>query len=402
MNKFFVTTILASSLLLFTGSIAGAQTGRARIADTPIREEANLASAIIATVTEGGAVDVVDLQGDWFRVVVPNEQGKPRTGYVLARLIEFVNSDGSPMLVPTGGAARPVVQGPRIPPTIGQIRQLHEREQALAALALERDRAMEREQALKAEVDALQAEGRAVQDGQQLRQTNFPAPVRPGAPPTIPSAFASARFKKVWLDVNFGMAMSAADASLFSFSALVDTAAYYGKPPRGAEFDFGGGFMFTPVIGLGASFSGAAHKDIVGLGAAIGNVTLASGYTDELVRAEGAMNVQAMIVLPLNQERFRARVFGGPSFFTYKADMVSDFSFARSQVTSVRFVNTEGSALGLHFGGDATFFFSKVVGIGGFARYSRATATIDEPMSLKKQKITLGGLQTGGGLRFRF
>jgi hypothetical protein len=43
----FLTTI-ASSSLLFTGSIAGAQTARARIADTPIRGEANLSGPIIA------------------------------------------------------------------------------------------------------------------------------------------------------------------------------------------------------------------------------------------------------------------------------------------------------------------------------------------------------------------
>jgi Bacterial SH3 domain len=182
MNKFFVTTILASSLLLLTGRIAGAQTGRARIADTPIREEASLASAIIATVTEGGAVDVVDLQGDWFRVVVPNEQGKPRTGYVLARLIEFVNSDGSPMLMPTGGAARPVVQGPRIPPTIGQITALHEREQTLAALALERDNAMQREQTLRAEVDALKTDPNGSQIDRPTRQIPLDKTRRPGAP----------------------------------------------------------------------------------------------------------------------------------------------------------------------------------------------------------------------------
>src|SRR5436190_16081848 len=119
MKTLFITT-LASSLLLFTGTVAGAQTARARIADTPIRGEANLASAIIATLKEGSAVDVVDLQGDWYRVLVPNEQGKARVGYVLAHLIDFVNADGSPQSIPapTVRAARPMAQGPSIPPTL--------------------------------------------------------------------------------------------------------------------------------------------------------------------------------------------------------------------------------------------------------------------------------------------
>jgi len=70
MNRLSIA-VLASSFLSFTGSAVSAQTARARITSTPIRGEANLASAIIATVQEGGLVDVVDLQGTgteyWFQ-----------------------------------------------------------------------------------------------------------------------------------------------------------------------------------------------------------------------------------------------------------------------------------------------------------------------------------------------
>jgi hypothetical protein len=147
MNRLFLAT-LASSLLLFTGSIAGAQTGRAMIADTPIRAEANLASSIIATLREGGAVDIVDAQGDWYRVLLPSEPGKPRTGYVMARLIELVNTERPGQAVsamPATRVLRPMAQGPSIPPTLAQISQQH-------------DRATAREQALLTEVDALQSE----------------------------------------------------------------------------------------------------------------------------------------------------------------------------------------------------------------------------------------------------
>ena len=100
MNKLAIVT-LASSLLLFTGGIAGAQTARARIADTPIRAEANLASPIIATLKEGGPVDVVNVEGEWCRVLVPNEQSKPQVGYVLANLIEILDANGSPQSIST-------------------------------------------------------------------------------------------------------------------------------------------------------------------------------------------------------------------------------------------------------------------------------------------------------------
>ena len=174
MNK-LVITILASSLLLFTGRIAGAQIARARIADTPVRGEANLASAVIATLKEGGAVDVVADLGDWYRVLVPDEQGSPRVGYVPAHLIEIVTTDGSAQsILPTSRAAQPVAQGPQIAPTLAQLALQRDKEmehaQALRTLALERDKAAEREQALRAEVDALKADPNARQHDQPVRQ----------------------------------------------------------------------------------------------------------------------------------------------------------------------------------------------------------------------------------------
>ena len=50
-----------------------------------------------------------------------------------------------------------------------------------------------------------------------------------------------------------------------------------------------------------------------------------------------------------------------------------------------------------------TVFFTRVVGLGAFARYSRGTVSLDpEPMSEVAQDVRVGGFQTGGGLRLRF
>jgi hypothetical protein len=53
-------------------------------------------------------------------------------------------------------------------------------------------------------------------------------------------------------------------------------------------------------------------------------------------------------------------------------------------------------------GADASVFFTRVVGIGGFVRYSRGTIEVDEPLSEMPQDVTVGGLRVGGGLRLRF
>jgi len=146
--KRIIPTLIALSCLLLTASITFAQTARARIADTPIRAEANLASATVATLHEGDSVDVVDAHGTWYRVLVPGTEGKPQVGYVLARLVEVVTGDAPQhSSAATPAAARPVAQGAPIAPTAAQLHQ-----------QLQRKQAAERELALKAKIDALQAE----------------------------------------------------------------------------------------------------------------------------------------------------------------------------------------------------------------------------------------------------
>jgi len=305
----------------------------------------------------GTILNVLKEEGDWVQVQFADPQWGPRTGWIASKSIRISRPDLQPMDLSIRNEPDPTRSGGNAstPQTQNDMRTPEQPPR-----------------------DAM------------VRVSSGNVALAPSSP------------KRTWLDVNFGLAMSGADVSLFQYvGILIDKASAYGKPTRGASFDFGAGFMFTPVVGIGASFSGAAHKDIVGLGAGIGTLTLASGATDKLMRTEGAVNLQAMVV-PFNSNNFRVRLFGGPSYFRYKADMVYDFDFSRSVVTNYESVNTEGTGWGAHVGGDATYFFSKVVGLGGFARYSRATASILEPMSETQQDIKLGGFQTGGGLRFRF
>ena len=196
MHKLLIATI-TSSLLVLTGSIAGAQPARARMADTPIRGEASLGSVIFATLKEGGALDVLSLKDDWYRVLVPDALGTPRVGYVLTHLVEIIDAGGSPqsILVPLASrdlpslnasarAVPPVDQGPLIAPSLAQ-------------LSLQRIQATERELALKAEVDALQAELNAIQNGQPAR------PIRPGQTPRPAAPYTQAR-EGFWFNGSFG------------------------------------------------------------------------------------------------------------------------------------------------------------------------------------------------------
>jgi hypothetical protein len=233
-----------------------------------------------------------------------------------------------------------------------------------------------------------------------------------------------AQDQKVWIDVNFGVAASVADDAAFAFTGplcgepLV-LASAYPKPSTGAEFDFGGGYMFTPRIGLGISFTGQAHKDTAGLAITVphpfffnSSDTDAAETQEELERAEGGAHISAMLA-PLHTESLRVRLFGGPTWFRYKADLIqgirssqvaSPFSRANTVIiTGYDAVETEGTGWGFHVGGDVSWFFTRVVGIGGFVRFSRGSVTLEpEPMSETAQDVTVGGAQGGGGLRLRF
>ena len=238
--------------------------------------------------------------------------------------------------------------------------------------------------------------------------------------PTLP---ASAQDQAVWIDVNFGLASSGAGSATFTFATRLfqEQAAFavvYPEPSRGAEFDFGGGYMFTPRVGLGLNFTGTAHEDPVGLGVTIPHPfvfnasTTASGTTEQnLTRTEGSANFQMMFVA-LHTENARVRLFGGPTFFRHKADMVRDIAYRQTAfpgsrtnivtITSFEDIEVEGSGWGVHVGGDVSYFFTRAFGLGGFARFSRGTVSVDEPMSEETQDLSVGGVQLGGGVRFRF
>jgi hypothetical protein len=413
MNRLFIA-VLASSFLLFTGNIVSAQTGRARIASTPIRGEANLASAIIATVEEGGLVDVVDIQGDWYRVLVPSGQSKPLVGYVLARLIEIVSADGAPLF-------RPLAQGPAIPPV-------------LTKLTPPRDKAAERERALKADVDTRRAELQALKgeplepeagSGQSLNPAAAdepPALRRPNAPRT-----GATGDKKIWIDVNLGGAQSAQGAQAFTLATTVfrEPAAFgsaYGQPSRGVDFDFGGGYMVTPMWGVGLSITNTGDKKAAGLAATIPHPTIfnaastGAGVTlTELERAEGALNIQLAVVPRMARvlsDRTSLRLFAGPTYFRLSRQMVEDVQYTQqyavlSSLNIISIVGSdarvvEGTGWGFHAGADVGYFFSRHAGVGGTLRFSRGSVEMAEPLSEKPAKMTTGGTQFGGGVRLRF
>jgi hypothetical protein len=227
-------------------------------------------------------------------------------------------------------------------------------------------------------------------------------------------------YEKGWVDVNFGVA-NAAEKEFESVKVLMisqeaggGAAAY--SLPRGASFDVGGGYMFSPHIGVGVSLAGTAHEDTAGLGISVPhplyfNASAVDGDVtdDALQRTEGAWHIHAMTV-PVQTPRFRLRAFAGPSYFLARQDVVTGILYDQRyqvfglgnvvDITSYTKERAEGTGWGFHAGADASVFFNRVFGVGAVVRVSRGTVTIDDYGGEEDRKV--GGVQFGGGVRMKF
>ena len=241
------------------------------------------------------------------------------------------------------------------------------------------------------------------------------------------SAQTAPAFERGWIDVNFGIAAAAEDAFAMRttpeiFDEPADFRAEYALP-RGASFDFGGGFMITPVFGVGVSFSGTAHEEVANLSARVPHPIFANTYasdsalTDEVLqRIEGGVNLQAMIVA-VQTDRFRFRVFGGPTYFRVEQDAVTQIRYDQAflflqpvnavEITEFDSVRVEGTGWGFHGGADASVFFNRIIGVGGFAKFSRGSVDLENTLASASTdddvvSVKAGGFQVGGGLRLKF
>jgi hypothetical protein len=242
--------------------------------------------------------------------------------------------------------------------------------------------------------------------------------------PGVASAQPSRSFERGWIDLNVGGAWAGQDnfVSSATNSLFLERATFGSdyKLPRGADFDFGGGVMITPFIGVGVAFSGTAHKDAALLSAQIPHPLYFNAFANDtaptnqqLERTEGGVNLQAMAVVA-QTERMRVRVFGGPTYFRVTQDVVDDIVYDQSfgilttansvHITSYDSHQAETNGWGFHAGGDVAVFFNRIVGLGAFARFSRGTVDIENGLAGGSNtiKIKTGGLQTGGGLRLKF
>lgn len=238
----------------------------------------------------------------------------------------------------------------------------------------------------------------------------------------------SAEESRIFVDVNLSgayrpLAKDRTYTSLFVVHGEHGAAhATYPRPSRSGLsplVDVGGGYMLTRALGVGVSFGRSSHEGTVGIGATIPDPVFLnasarhSGVTDRaLARTEAATNVfLAWVVRGI--PRSQLRVFGGPTFFSYTAEMVKDVSYTQAfsslapqnaiTITGFESGHVRANAIGFHVGADVTYFFTQVIGVGAGVRVSRGTVTVDEePLSKTEQLIRVGRTLGFVGVRVRF
>ena len=198
------------------------------------------------------------------------------------------------------------------------------------------------------------------------------------------------------------------------FSVNRETASLTGdyKVKAGAGIDGGAFVRLWRRLGVGLSVSSVVRDS---------SATVTGSYphpfffnqprtgsfdTGTLDRAEVGVHPSVAWIAPASK-KLRLVVFGGPSFFTITQTAVDTpavtdaypydtITFASGTTTDV-----EETAVGVHAGVDATWYFTSRLGAGVLARFTTATASTSvnggDSFDLKA-----GGAQIGVGLRFKF
>ena len=231
-----------------------------------------------------------------------------------------------------------------------------------------------------------------------------------------------AHAQQVWIAVNGGGQFASNDFAHVVEVPLFRTSLRADYPVRhGRVFDAGGGFVLPwgiglgPVrLGLGTSISAANIDHDVAVQAEIRSSLAPGGLlrfegVETLSRSEGAVHLQFAGNVPVG-ERTTVSVYGGPSYFAVKHDVVSDIDIpvvGNGAITLSRVVEVRGHRWGFNAGADVAFFLADRVGIGLGVRVTGATVSVENLLlgtaTAERAHVSsrAGGVQVLGGLRLR-
>jgi hypothetical protein len=204
-----------------------------------------------------------------------------------------------------------------------------------------------------------------------------------------------------------------------SFLGTFDSTAVFDTPDK-VSFDLGGGIRFLRQFGVGVALTRYRSSETANISFSVphplfvGRPATASGPSQApLTQEELAVHIEARYVG--NLPHASVSVFAGPSYFSAKREMIGDFRYFENlgsstlnYTVSLASNSTEAYDLtrwGFNVGVDVGYYIGEYVGFGVLVRYSRAQVDLPNPLASggsPDQPLDLGGVNVGGGVRFRF
>lgn len=173
----------------------------------------------------------------------------------------------------------------------------------------------------------------------------------------------------------------------------------------GAFFDLSAGYKVWRNLALGAGYSWTSSKADAAVSASIPSTDVHDqpraipASAADLNHTEHGIHLMAVWMVPVT-DKIDVGVSAGPTIFQVKQDLpgVLNISEPGPTVTGVDLTEINKTTIGLNLGVDVTYMVNKRVGVGGLARYTWGSADLKGAT----EKLTVGGLQIGAGVRVRF
>jgi hypothetical protein len=219
-----------------------------------------------------------------------------------------------------------------------------------------------------------------------------------------------------WLSANVGGQVTTTDFddSVTFPSPYVEDGTYTAsyKVPSAVAIDVGGAVRIWRHLYAGVAVTHFSSKDDADVSAQYphpffkNKLRPVSGTAPNMQRDETAVHVEAAWLVPVSP-RVHLALLGGPSFFSVKQDVVTGvrvtetYPFDETEFAGVSQDRANESAVGINIGVDALFMFTRHVGVGGLARFSRATVDLTTG-NQSQVSVDVGGLIVSAGLRVAF
>ena len=182
----------------------------------------------------------------------------------------------------------------------------------------------------------------------------------------------------------------------------------------GPTVDLGGFIDVWERLSVGASYAQTQGSDTTAVTGTVPHPIRSSSdrtiaaETLDLTREERSVHIHVAWLIDLPIDKLDIRVMGGPSYFNLTQGVVSGVVVSEAGGPPFQSVNVDRiatgevikNAWGGHAGVDVSYMFIPTVGVGGFVRFARGTVSL--PTGETNVSVTVGGLQLGGGARFRF